>query len=79
MFCPIGVGFGLVFKAREAVHIAKEIFAALRNAEDESVDKPVRIKQFFRSPNAGALNYTHNKALFAINSFYGRYNLYFTK
>jgi hypothetical protein len=49
MFCPNGLGYGLVFKAREAVHIG--IFAAFRNAEDESIDKSVGIKHFFRGPN----------------------------
>jgi hypothetical protein len=48
MFCPNGAGYGLVFKAREVVHIG--LFAAYRNAEDESIDKSVGIKHFFRGP-----------------------------
>ena len=47
-FARNGAGCGLVFKAREAVHI--EIFAAFRNTEDEAGDKPALIKHFFRGP-----------------------------
>jgi hypothetical protein len=33
-----------------------EIFAALRNAEDEPIDKSVGIKHFFCGPELTALN-----------------------
>ena len=47
-FVRNGAGCGLVFKAREVVHI--RIFAVYRNTENEIRDQPVGIKLFFRDP-----------------------------